>query len=115
MSMQPSEDEMMKMSDEQDPSGEEVGITLAPETLVNLALKFPCFADAKPETGIQQLFEIILNAYRDDHLSEEQDLVIELILHLHEASSPFNLKRAIEIWSSADLTTFLDIIRQRQD
>ena len=112
MSTHLTEDEMMEMQDDQDQNAE-LEISIAPEVLIAMALRFPCFGDAKPDSDPDELFEIIMNAYRDDNLSEEQDLVVELILHLHEESSPFNLKRALEVWSTADLAAFQDLIKEQ--
>lgn len=83
-------------------SEDEVEISIDPESFVKLALAFPCFGDARPDSDPTELFNIIMEAYKDDNLSEEQDLVVELVLHLHEESSPFNLRRAVEIWETGD-------------
>lgn len=86
-----------------DALNEEFEISLNPALFVQAIISFPCFKEAKPDTPADELFEVILEAYKGDNLTEEQDLVVELLLHLQEDTSPFNLKRAKEIWSNEDL------------
>jgi hypothetical protein len=85
-------------------------INVNPHSFVKGVLRFPCFRDAQSHKDYSALFELIFEAYRQDQLTEEQDLVIELILHLHEETTPFNLKRAREIWSPEDMSAFIQLI-----
>ena len=85
-------------------------IMVKPALLVKTVLAFPCFREANPKEKIKTLFELVMNAYKDDNLTEEQDLVVELVLHLTDGQSPFNLKRALEIWSAKDRAAFIKLI-----
>ena len=77
-------------------------------------LAFPCFCEADPEMTAENLMELIINAYNDDQLTEEQDMVLEFFLHLNFDESQFNLKRSIEIWSTEDLDAFWKIVKDQK-
>jgi len=85
-------------------------ITLNPDNFVKAILLFPCFKEADPRMPAAKLFDIIIDAYRLDNLTEEQDLAVELVLHLHDESTPFNLKRAREIWANEDKEVLIGLL-----
>ncbi|MFW7379268.1 MAG: hypothetical protein ACOH5I_10705 [Oligoflexus sp.] len=93
-----------------DQSEESYELAIDPELFTRAVLLFPCFHEADPKMASDELFHLITNAYRDDQLTEEQDLVIELVLHLHDESSPFNLRRAREIWSPEDMQILVTML-----
>lgn len=95
------------MSDDFEDSHE---IRLNPEHFVKAILLFPCFKEADPHMPTDKLFDIIIDAYRHDNLTEEQDLAVELVLHLHDESTPFNLKRAREIWAAEDKEVLMSLL-----
>ncbi|SMF25692.1 hypothetical protein [Pseudobacteriovorax antillogorgiicola] len=96
--------------DDQEAKDQDIEVKIDVEEFVATILTFPCFEDAKLDKEPAELFEIIMNAYRQDNLTEEQDLVVELLLHMSEPSSSFNLKRASEVWTEEDLNAFWDVI-----
>ena len=71
---------------------------------------FPCFLEAPREGAPDDLFELVFSAYQAENLLEEQDHVVELLLHLQEEDSPFNLNRALEVWSHEDRQAFLQLV-----
>lgn len=73
-------------------------------------LTFPCFSDADPQMAASELMELVLNAFNEDNLTEEQDLVVEMFLHLNTGEVEFNLKRALEIWMPEDRDAFIELI-----
>ncbi len=101
----------MNESQEVDDSVELQGVlAFNPKEFVDLCTSFPCFSDARLDSPAEELFTLILTAYRDDNLTEEQDLVVELLFHLSDENSPFNLKRASEVWAAEDLEAFWYVI-----
>ena len=60
----------------------EEGVHIEPNFLVDSVLRFKCFEDAKAVTDRDQLFNIIMDSYSEDNLTEAQDLVVEFIIHL---------------------------------
>ena len=81
---------------------------------VDSALNFPCFADARDgHTDHRQTFATIMTAYRDDNLTEDQDLVVELLFHMQHEETPFNLKRAVELWSEDDLAALWKLLLEQ--
>ncbi len=76
------------------------------------ALRFPCFNEAPRDKSGDELFDIIFGAYQDENLTEEQDHVVELLLHLQQEESPFHLSRAMEVWSHDNRKAFLDLLQE---
>jgi hypothetical protein len=76
------------------------------------ALRFPCFHEAPRDKPSDELFDIIFSAYQDENLTEEQDHVVELLLHLQEEESPFHLSRAMEVWSHDNREAFLGLLQE---
>jgi hypothetical protein len=68
----------------------------------SLVLSFPCFSEADSEQAPDELLALVLAAFNEDNLTEEQDLVVELVLHLHSPEAQFNLRRSLEVWSKGD-------------
>ena len=103
--------------DEEELEGEEEldEIEVDTELFTEQLLRFPSFADAPKDKSPDELFDIVFNAYQDENLSEEQDHVVELLLHLQEEESPFNLSRALEVWNQADRQTFLALLHELSD
>ena len=89
-------------------------IVVKPALLVKTALSFPCFSEANPKEKVNTLFDVIIHAYKDDNLTEEQDLVVEFVLHMTDEQTPFNLKRALEVWTVQDRAAFIKIIGARR-
>ncbi len=76
------------------------------------ALRFPCFHEAPRDKSGDELFDLIFGAYQDENLTEEQDHVVELLLHLQEEESPFHLARAMEVWSHENREAFLTLLQE---
>ena len=106
---------MTEILENQEHGENEMEFDLSPEEFVEDALLFPCFEDAKLDRDAAEIFKIMIEAYKEDNLTEEQDLVIELLLHMRDSTSPFNLKRASEVWSEGDLDAFWAIISHKED
>lgn len=94
---------------------EEIEINVDPTFLVTTAIEFPCFADAKAVQDKDALFEIMMNSYSDDDLTEAQDLVMEFIFHLSSQDAQFNLHQAIKIWDKDDIEIFSKIVREQSE
>ena len=75
-------------------------------------IRFPCFREIPQQLKNDELFDLVFNAYQDENLTEEQDHVVELLLHLQEEDSPFNLSRALEVWSNDNRLVFLELIQE---
>lgn len=111
-----SEDEGNYMEEEE--LDEEDGldeIEVDTELFTEQLLRFPCFQDVPKDKAPDEVFDTVFNAYQDENLTEEQDHVVELLLHLQEEESPFNLSRAMEIWNQADRQTFLTLLKELSD
>lgn len=94
---------------------EEIEINVDPTFLVTTAIEFPCFADAKAVEDKDALFQIMMNSYSDDDLTEAQDLVMEFIFHLCSQEAQFNLHQAIKIWDKEDIEIFSKIVREQSE
>ncbi|MCX6129251.1 MAG: hypothetical protein NTX25_09350 [Proteobacteria bacterium] len=108
-----SEDELLldDASDDEDEDEESVDeIEVDTELFTEGLLRFPCFLDAPRDRTPDQLFDLVFDAYQEENLLEEQDHVVELLLHLQEEESPFNLNRALEVWSHEDRQAFLVLV-----
>ena len=104
----------MEMSTEETQQQESLDIDQ--ESFVEAALQFPCFSDAKQiDKSTSEVFDAIMGAYRDDNLTEEQDLVVELLFHMQHEDTPFNLNRAVALWSSEDLAVLWDLLMSKDD
>ncbi len=111
-----STDENLYLDEEELEGEEELDeIEVDTELFTEQLLRFPSFADAPKDKAPDELFDIVFNAYQDENLSEEQDHVVELLLHLQEEESPFNLSRALEVWNQADRQTFLALLHELSD
>ena len=106
-----SEDEALEL-DELEYDDETDELEIDTELFAEQLLRFPCFQDAPRDKGVDVLFDTVYNAYQDENLSEEQDHVIELLLHLQEEDCPFNLTRAMEVWGKADRQVFLQLLAE---
>ena len=84
-----------------------------PEFFVQTALQFECFSDANKVKNKDELFTIITEAHANDTLTEAQDHVIELIMHLISEEVPFNLNRALQVWDESDINSFTTIIKEQ--
>lgn len=93
----------------------ELEVSVDIEDFVGKLLSFPCFTEANLEKDANDIFQLVVDSYRQDQLTEEQDLVVELLFHLNESSSPFNLKRALEVWTEEDLASFGDLIWEEEE
>ena len=91
----------------------EEGVHIEPNFLVDSVLRFKCFEDAKAVTDRDQLFNIIMDSYSEDNLTEAQDLVVEFIIHLFSPETPFNLNQAIKVWDKEDIDVFSEIIKEQ--
>jgi hypothetical protein len=103
-----TEEELLETEelDEDDKEEIEVDTELFAEGLV----RFPCFGSVPKEKSSEEIFDLVFEAYQDENLLEEQDHVVELLLHLQEEDSPFNLSRALEVWSHEDRQAFLELV-----
>lgn len=90
---------------------DELQITIEYEWFAKHALTFPCFADAPDDTSAESLVNQIMGAFNDDNLTESQEYVVELLLHLSHQDSIFNLNRALAVWSDEDQAAFIAMIR----
>lgn len=88
----------------------EISVQIDTERFVREALAFPCFEQAKSYTGDKALFDVIVDSYQNDLLTEQQDMVVECLLHLQDENSPFNLNRSLSIWDSDDLACFKALV-----
>jgi hypothetical protein len=93
-------------TDEEDSEEIEVDTEMFAEGLV----RFPCFESVPKEKNAEEIFDLVFEAYQDENLLEEQDHVVELLLHLQDEESPFNLSRALEVWSHDDRQAFLELV-----
>lgn len=73
-------------------------------------LRFPCFDSVPRDKNAEEIFDLVFDAYQEENLLEEQDHVVELLLHLQDEESPFNLSRALEVWSHEDREAFLELV-----
>ena len=55
--------------------------------------------------------KIVVDAYDQEQLTEEQDLIFEAILYFNNVSDDFNLRRALTIWSPGDFAQFLTALQ----
>jgi hypothetical protein len=92
----------------------EISVEIDTAWFVGEALSFSCFAQAKAYTGEKALFDLILDSYQSDLLTEEQDMVVECLLHLQDENSPFNLNRALAIWEPEDLSCFINLVKAKR-
>lgn len=69
-------------------------------------IAFPCYKDIDRDTAPSELLQIVLDAYDNDQLTEEQELVVDLYIHLHHEEAPFDLKRAFDTWDIQDKKAF---------
>lgn len=76
-------------------------------------LAFPCFKDAGAIEDAGKLLQIVFDAYEGDNLTEEQELVVDLYVHLHHAGSQFDLKRALDTWGMEDRAALVNLIQSR--
>ena len=89
-----------------------VDLTLNPAEFKALIIRFPCFHEADPEADATDLMNLVVNAYNSDNLTEEQDMVVELALHLCSEHTQFNLRRALEIWEPEDRAAFAALVTE---
>ena len=89
---------------------DEISVEIDTDWFVRMALSFSCFEPAKSYAGEKALFDVILDSYQNDLLSEEQDMVVECLLHLQDENTPFNLNRALSIWEPEDLACFIKLL-----
>ena len=94
---------------------EEIEINVDPTFLVTTAIEFPCFADAKQVEDNDSLFDIMMESYSDDNLTEAQDLVMEFIFHLCSDAAQFNLHQALKIWDKDDIAAFTRIVVEQSE
>lgn len=104
------EEDEEEYEEDEDTEAEEIEVDT--ELFASQILRFPCFADVPRDKEADQLFDIVFNAYEDENLTEEQDHAIEFLLHIQEEDSPFNLSRALEVWSREDRQVFLEIVTE---
>ena len=64
-----------------------------------------------PISSAESLVNQIMGAFNDDNLTESQEYVVELLLHLSHQDSIFNLNRALAVWSDEDQAAFIAMIR----
>lgn len=89
---------------------EEISVQIDTGWFVDKVLSFSCFEQAKSYTGEKALFDVILASYQNDLLTEQQDMVVECLLHLQDENSPFNLNRALSVWEPEDLSCFVKLV-----
>ena len=87
-------------------------IEIDTELFAEQLLRFPCFQSAPRDKAPDELFDTVFSAYQDENLTEEQDHVVELLLHLQEEESPFNLSRAMEVWGRDDRQVFITLLKE---
>lgn len=110
--LQHVEEDEEEFEEEDDEEGLAEEIEVDTELFASQLLRFPSFADVPRDKEADQLFDIVFNAYEDENLTEEQDHVIEFLLHIQEEDSPFNLSRALEVWGRQDRQVFLEIVTE---
>ncbi len=96
--------------DEEDDDDEEIEVDT--ELFAEQVLRFSCFANTPKAKDADELFDAIFAAYEEENLTEEQDHTVEFLLHIQEEDSPFNLSRALEVWSKADRQVFMSIVQE---
>ncbi len=96
------EDEEIEEEDEE--------IEVDTELFAEGVIRFPCFESIPKDKNSDEIFDLVFDAYQEENLLEEQDHVVELLLHLQEEDSPFNLSRALEVWSHEDRQAFLELV-----
>jgi len=102
------EEEILDEDAEEDEDSEEIEVDT--EMFAEGLVRFPCFESVPKEKNAEEIFDLVFEAYQDENLLEEQDHVVELLLHLQDEESPFNLSRALEVWSHEDRQSFLELV-----
>ena len=88
----------------------------SPNDIVDQLLSFPAFSDAKKmKINAVKIFQIVVDAYEQEQLTEEQDLIFEAMLYLNNVSDDFNLRRAVSIWSPSDFAQFQTVLQSFRD
>lgn len=78
-----------------------------PKFLAGQLLEFPAYVDAKTiDSPPEDLFQLIADAYENDQLTEEQELIFEAMLYLYNLTEEFDLRRAVLIWEDEDFLQF---------
>jgi hypothetical protein len=103
-----SVEEEILVEEESEEDSEEIEVDT--EMFAEGLLRFPCFESVPKEKSAEEIFDLVFEAYQDENLLEEQDHVVELLLHLQDEESPFNLSRALEVWSHDDRQAFLELV-----
>ena len=98
------------LEDEELDEDEHEEIEVDTELFAEGLVRFPCFESIPKEKSAEEIFDLVFEAYQEENLLEEQDHVVELLLHLQEEDSPFNLSRALEVWSHEDRQAFLELV-----
>lgn len=88
----------------------------SPKDIAHQLLSFAAFSDAKKmkKTALE-IFQIVVDAYEQEQLTEEQDLIFEAMLYLNNVSDEFNLRRAVSIWSPTDFAQFQTVLQSFRD
>lgn len=82
------------------------------EELAFQILQFPAFSEAKRmNKPLKEIFQIVIDAYEQEQLTEEQDLILECLLYLHSLTEDFDLRRALLVWEEGDLNQFFTLSR----
>ena len=102
------EEEILEDEDLEEDDSEEIEVDT--EMFAEGLVRFPCFESVPKEKSAEEIFDLVFEAYQDENLLEEQDHVVELLLHLQDEDSPFNLSRALEVWSHEDRQSFLTLV-----
>lgn len=88
----------------------------SPNDIADQLLSFPAFFDAKKmKKNAVKIFQIVVDAYEQEQLTEEQDLIFEAMLYLNNVSDEFNLRRAVSIWSPSDFAQFQTVLQSFRD
>ena len=78
---------------------------------IGIIEQWPCFYDESFEGGLRKLFE----KYCDNKLSNSQENVIDLMLHIHDPRFTFDVTLSLKNWSEEDRSFFLYFIEKHAE
>ena len=79
-------------------------------------LLFPAFADARTlEMTPAEVADLATNAYENDQLSQEQDLILEALLYLASWTEEFHLREAMQVLPDDDFAILMALIQEHRD
>lgn len=76
--------------------------------LIEAIKEWPCFSSLCSKISSTEL----LDKYCDNLLSDDQECVLDFLLHLHDTSFVFDLNFSLKSWGKKDRAFFLDFLEK---